>query len=198
MNISVTVMADHRRDASARRLANLVEADHISFDHQRNEWGNGAAALLAHGNTDWHCVIQDDAEPVEGFRHQLEHTIRSTPHRTLISLYTGTGRPLQRRVAAAVNTDATFLQHKGLLWGVGYLIPTADIEPMLAWCKNRREPYDRRIGAWYQHTRRPVLYLNPSLLDHTDTGSLIGHDKHVERRAHRLGTPQWNGRVAQI
>lgn len=89
------------------------------------------------------------------------------------------------------------------MWGVGIVLPTSHIEPLLDFVADRTEPYDTRIGIFYQRNRLPVYYTMPSLVDHDDDlGTAIpGHGtKPGARVAHRLATElvNWNDRVIDI
>jgi len=89
------------------------------------------------------------------------------------------------------------------MWGVGILIPSSHIEPMLEFVDDRTEPYDTRIGIFYQRNRLPVYYTMPSLVDHDDDlGTVIpGHGTVPGARvAHRLATGpvRWNKHTISI
>lgn len=216
MQISVTVMAVPARKLQAEYLASILRlypfSDvSVTYDLEaagthESEWNNGKNALLAGiGKGDWHVVIQDDAILTPNLYENIEGAITHAPSKSVISLYTGKARPFPERVAAAVNkaVDETFLQYILLMWGVGIVIPTSHIKPMLEFVADRTEPYDTRIGIFYQRNRLPVYYTMPSLVDHDDDmGTAIpGHGtKPGARVAHRLATGPviWNNRVINI
>lgn len=215
MKISATIMAHPKRKAQAESLARQLKKYpfvmvHICYDSQqagshKEEWDNGTRALMSGvGVGDWHCVIQDDAILTPNFYENLEGAIASVPSKTLISLYTGKPRPFGKRVEQAVNkvTSETWLQYMLLMWGVGILIPADHIEPMVEFVADRDEPYDTRIGIFYQRNRLPIYYTMPSLVDHDDSlDSLLDHGKAGGARvAHRLATGlvEWNSRVIDI
>lgn len=216
MQISVTVMAVPKRKLQAEYLASIlrlypfsdvsVTYDPVADGTHESEWNNGANSLRAGlGKGDWHVVIQDDAILTPNFYENIEGAITHAPSKSLISLYTGKTRPFPVRVQEAVNkvVDETFLQYILLMWGVGIVIPTSHIEPMLDFVADRTEPYDTRIGIFYQRNRLPVYYTVPSLVDHDDDlGTAIpGHGtKPGARVAHRLATGPviWNNRVINI
>lgn len=218
MNITVAVMAHPKRQAQAGALEIELKSypfasvsviyDQAKDSTHENEWNNGKNALLAGvGKGDWHVVVQDDAILSPNFYENLEGAINNVPTKSLISLYTGTSRPLGKRVKMAVDkaTHATWLQYWLLMWGVGILIPSSHIEPMLDFVSDREEAYDIRIGIFYQRNRLPVYYTMPSLVDHNDDldSLLPGHGlgKSPEPRvAHRLATGPvaWNKVVIDI
>jgi len=216
MRISVALMAHPKRKPQVevlyKQLSEMPFADiSISYDaldagsHQ-TEWDNGKRSLEAGiGKGDWHVVIQDDAILCPMFYENLVGAINNAPSKSLISLYTGKSRPLPKRVSLAVNKAkyATWLEYWLLLWGVGIVLPSTHIEPLLEFVDDRDEPYDTRIGIFYQRNRLPVYYTMPSLVDHDDDlGTLIpGHGtKPGARVAHRLATGpvQWNKKVINI
>lgn len=215
MRISAAVMAHPKRKKQAEALAKELKnypfvSVHVIYDtpdagtHEQ-EWDNGTRALLdGVGKGDWHLVVQDDAILSPGFYANLDGALSTVPAKTLISLYTGTARPLGKRVKTAVDKviDETWLQYWLLMWGVGIVIPTTHIEPMIEFVADRTEPYDTRIGIFYQRNRLPVYYTMPSLVDHDDDlPSLLDHGQTPEPRvAHRLATGPvaWNKYVINI
>src|SRR5690606_35221874 len=104
------------------------------------------------------------------FYENVANAIGIVPTKSLVSLYTGTGRPLPKRIKKAVDKayHASWLKHYLLFWGVGIAIPTDHIEPMLDFVSDREEQYDARIGIFYQRNMLPVYYTMPSLVDHDD------------------------------
>lgn len=216
MTISAAIMAHPKRKKQAEALALQLKkypfvSVYISYDspkagsHQE-EWDNGTRALRnGVGVADWHVVIQDDAILSPGFYDNLLGAIATVPIKSLISLYTGTARPLGKRVQVAVNkvNDETWLSYWLLLWGVGILLPSSHIEPMLEFVADRTEPYDTRIGIFYQRNRLPVFYTMPSLVNHDDElGTVIpGHGTEPGARvAHKMadGPVRWNNKAISI
>lgn len=201
MNISITVMAHPRRKEAAEALNDsLMKYDFtsntITWDEKNIEWHTGRRALLdGVGKGDWHVVIQDDAILTPNFKQNIENAIKSLDQKTLVSLYTGTARPIPDRVATAVKeaTNGDFLRFHQLMWGVGIAIPTDHIEPMLEFVEDIELQYDNKIGEFYCQNGLPVYYTVPSLVDHDDdTDSLIdGHGRAInaeKRVAHTLAT----------
>lgn len=211
MQISVTVMAHPRRKAQAealhKQLAQYPFIDcGITWDQKNIEWHTGERALRAGitAGAEWHLVIQDDAILPADFYLHVKNACAYVPMRTLISLYTGTTRPLPTRVTAAVKKAkyCSWLRAYMLYWGVAIVIPTKHIEPMLEYAETRKEQYDTRIGIFYQRNILPVFYTNPSLVDHDDDiGSLLNHGNGDGRRvAHRFvdGPVRWNKQFVDI
>ena len=217
MQISITIMAVPARKLQAEYLAAIlryypfcdvsVTYDQKAAGTHESEWDNGVASLKAGlGKGDYHVVIQDDAILTPYFYENIEGAITNCPGgNSLISLYTGKARPMGKRVEQAVAkvVDETWLDYWLLMWGVGIVIPTKHIEPLLDFVADRTEPYDTRIGIFYQRNRLPVYYTMPSLVDHDDEmGTVIpGHGtKPGARVAHRLATGliTWNNKSITI
>jgi hypothetical protein len=215
MNITVAVMAHPKRKDQAEALATelkkysfmdvSISYDGVDAGSHQEEWDNGKRALLAGVNRgDWHVVIQDDAILCPFFFENLLGALESVPSKSLVSLYTGRARPLGKRVQLAVDkvNDDSWLQFWLLMWGVGIVIPSSHIKPMLEFVDDRDEPYDTRIGIFYQRNRLPIYYTMPSLVDHNDElDSLLDHGKAPGARvAHRLADSlvTWNKQVINI
>lgn len=148
-----------------------------------------AAAALGH---DWSVVLEDDAVPVDGFTTALNAAL-SASGRALVSLYLGDAPMRQRASQAAKRAEesgASWIDHYGLLWGVGVALPTDAVGSMLESVRiaDRRylNPYDERLSIW-ANGKLPIRYVWPSLVDHLDDVSLIG-TRHGKRRAQRVGT----------
>lgn len=209
MKISLAIMAHPARRQQAELLFAQVRrypfaGAQIVYDEKREEWDTGKRALQAGlGHGDWHVVIQDDAILTPDFYENLENAIKALKQKTLISLYTGTARPMGRRVKEAMGKakDGEWLRLNQLLWGVGIVLPTSQIEPMLEFVEDIELQYDNKIGEFYNLNNLPVYYTVPSLVDHNDNmGSLLdGHGKAVNddpRIAHRLaaGLVTWTNK----
>ena len=214
MLISVSIMAHPKRKAAAQALYTDLQQYPFSdvfiiYDEINSEWQTGRRAL--HGGevlgSDWHMVLQDDALLTPNFYDNVVGLLHSLDQKTLVSLYTGTARPLKDRVAAAVAIagDGDLLQSHQLYWGVGILIPSDQVAPMLEFVEDIDLPYDNRVGEFYCRNDLPVYYSMPSLVNHDDDlGTLLkGHGKDVDnepRVAHRLaaGPVTWTGKKHYI
>lgn len=212
MKITIAIMAHPSRTDRANALyKKLIQypfaAPQIIWDEQNNEWHTGRRALAyGIGKGDVHVVLQDDAIISEHFFTNLQKAIKAAPKRTLISLYTGTVRPFNERVGKAVASanGASWLSGYLLFWGVGIVIPTDHLEPLLEFCDTDTDPYDTRIGRFYFSNMMPVLYTNPSLVDHDDDMvTIVGmrSDLPQGRRVARnmiTHDVDWNDRIIEI
>lgn len=206
MKISIAIMAHPSRKNAATALSLELgqypfAAPQIIWDEVNEEWHTGKRALqYGIGKADWHVVIQDDAILTPDFYRNLERAIFALRQQTLISLYTGTARPIPGRVAGAVrkSPDGSFLRFPQLMWGVGIVLPSSHIAPLLEFVEDIELQYDNKIGEFYCRQGLPVYYTVPSLVDHDDdTDSLLpGHGRAIDaepRKAHRLagGLIEW-------
>jgi hypothetical protein len=216
MRISVAIMAHPSRADSANWLFAKLYGMHVFssvdviWDELNSEWDTGSRAIrYGAGRGDWHIVIQDDAvlSDYYSFYDNLVNMITAVPTKTVISLYTGKVRPLADRVKEAVDKapDGSFLNHYMLMWGVGILLPSDHIEPLLDFVADPKyddTAYDIRVGMFYHRNRLPIYYAIPSLVDHNDDlGSLIGNGYDKERRvAHRLAKERitWTDKVIDL
>lgn len=217
VKISASIMSHPDRAYYSERLMwrlNSMPFHSVSlvFDDGRGEWSTGERALRSHTDSEWHVVIQDDAIISKNFYEQVVESIEKAPQRTLISFYIGTIRPAERKITASVrlveSNNASWILANDLLWGVGFAIPTEDIEPMLEYVslgrKYRELPYDKRIGVYYKNNKRGVLYTYPSFVNHDYTiGSLLAtsasYDKEP-RVAHyyEMNKVEMNNKVVEI
>lgn len=212
MKVTASIMAHPKRASAAKRLHNQLlqypfQGVSVTWDKLNEEWHTGERALRAvAGKEGWSLILQDDALLTPNFYDNIQGAIKAVPNNTLVSLYTGTGKPFPDRVKAAVDKaeDGSWLTHYMLLWGVGILMPSEHIERVLEFLDDPRyadTPYDTRIGIAFQRNRLPIYYTVPSLVDHDDkAGSLLEHGKEVPRMAHRLaqGYIKWNSVVTHI
>lgn len=204
MRMSVSIMAHPVRSAEAEELRGWLGDVPIVYDTNpepsadpRQRWDTGKAAWMEHDpSADWHMVIQDDALVCEDMIAGMESALTVLGPDGLVSAYTGKGRPNQLSVRNALNTARI---HKwqwthtwSLNWGVAIIAPVSTIPDMLEWCSRpAREMtnYDMRIGQYYRdivHWR--TRYTIPSLADHRDTFSLVGHGQGGYRVAHNALT----------
>lgn len=212
MKISVSIMAHPKRKLAAKALYEQLQkypfSDvYIIWDELNSEWHTGKRALTGGIvlGSDWHVVIQDDALLTPNFYENIEGAINALPAKTLFSLYTGTSRPFKRRVGDAVAKarDGDWLQATQLFWGVGIVLPSDQIAPMLEFVEDIELNYDNKVGEFYCQNGLPVYYCIPSLVNHDDDkGSLLGHgvDNPEPRVAHKLATGrvEWTGKSHYI
>ncbi|HLR97652.1 MAG TPA: hypothetical protein VK053_24235 [Jiangellaceae bacterium] len=206
MRISAAIMAHPVRQESAEQVQASLDR-HVPIVYDENpapsadkmqRWKVGRRCWEAHDPAaDWHLVIQDDVLVADDLLAGLERALDELGAEGLVSAYTGTGRPDQRNVRRALqHADAnghSWISTRSLNWGPAIILPTGAIPDMLTWCEDhitRNQPprsnYDYAIGVY----ARDVLgwrtwYTVPSLVEHRDLPSLVGHDSGPQRVAHR-------------
>lgn len=193
MRLSVKIMAHKKR---AQHIPHLLEQlgltdDDVIWDRKSDRWDTGRRAWEAiDQSADFGCVLQDDAIVCKDFIAGMEKALPHLPEKCLVSPYTGTRRPTASRVERAVNearaAKAAWIKMPSLNWGVGIVAPTDIINKMLPWCDKQTYPnYDRRIGRFAIDVMRLPTYCTwPSLVDHRDDDSLVGHGR--GRKAHQF------------
>lgn len=202
MKISAAIMAHPvRKDHAERLQATLDRPVEIIYDENpvpsadpRQRWETGKRAWKAYDpDADWHMVIQDDALPCGEFLAGVEEALSVLGPRGLFSAYTGAPRRDQGHVHKAWNRALreghSWMTTRSLCWGAAIAAPTNTIDAMLAWCSHpvrAEQNYDMRIGRFYRDTLKwRAWYPVPSLVDHADVPSLVGHGQgRTSRVAH--------------
>lgn len=182
--MSLQVMADHRRDDLVEDLVRRlgVGEERVTWDRQEDRWDTGRRAMEAYDpEATWHCVIQDDALPCRDFIAGMQLALDHVPAQSIVQPYVGTRRPLQGYVSDAVERaeaeGASWIVMRALMWGVAIIVPTWCIPAMLPWCDRRAYPnYDKKVGQFfYSKLLWPTFYTHPSLVDHREVPSIVGH-----------------------
>ena len=199
-DFAIGIVAHATRAVVAKQLNKTVRADFISIDNnslmgcEGNHWA--VQNHLVNLGAEWSVVLEDDAEPVDGFRDQLSAALKSAPESaSVISLYIGRQRPPQhqgaigRALQAANATGAHWLLGNRLLHAVAYAIRTERLPSLLEFTTRRATPIDQHMTVWARETlgRRPVAYTVPSLCNHADIPTVVDHPD---------GQPRPPGRVA--
>lgn len=192
MKLSATIMAHPVRKDEAERLQSMLDRDvEIIYDrvavpskNPLQRWANGRRCWEAHDpSADWHMVIQDDALVSKDLLAGLEKALEQLGPEGLVSAYTGQGKPHQTHIhkalANAVDKGHSWVSTKSLCWGVAIIAPVPTIPDMLRWCSHgsrRMSNYDFRIGVYYRDVLKwRSWYTVPSLVEHSDSPSLVGH-----------------------
>jgi len=205
VKLSAVIMAHPVRQAEAEELqASLDRPVDIVYDENpvpsadpKQRWATGRRAWEAHDpSADWHMVIQDDAIAAPDLLAGLEKALDQLGTDGLMSAYTGTGRPNQRNIKRALlhaeDKAHSWISTRSLCWGVAIIAPVHTIPGMLQWCsrpaRSTRWNYDLSLGRYYRDVLRwRTWYTVPSLVDHRDGESLVGHGG-TQRTAHRMET----------
>lgn len=210
MNYHIGIVAHYAREHLADQLTKTVAALHISYD-EGNIGANTNHLLVWHNlaqqNTTWTVVLEDDAQPIPNFRHQLNAALDAAPA-PIVSLYLGRQRPpqhqqdIQEALDKADANQAHWILAPQLYHAVAVAIRTALIPNMLT---NMRPylPIDENIGAWARRSGHPIAYTVPSLVNHADIPTLIRHPDGAQREpgrvAWRTGShDKWNSTAVEI
>ncbi|DAZ90137.1 Bacteriophage protein [Mycobacteroides abscessus subsp. bolletii] len=187
MNIKIGIVAHDDRTEDADVLAEAVDANVYSRDNgdlgcevnHRRVW-----STLASYDSDWSVVLEDDAQPVEGFRAQLESALAVAPT-PVVSLYLGKGRPefaqthirtIARALSPETQAAPCWLTGQVLLHAVGVAIRTFLIPNMLDHLTQPPAVFlaqDQAIEHWANASGHRIGYTWPSLVNHADTPSVI-------------------------
>lgn len=202
----VGVVAYESRSAQRERLSTQVSPEIVNVDDGTlGAGGNHLAvlrALYARNEPGWLVVLEDDAQPVDGFRDQLGMALSVAPTR-LASLYMGTGYPAQyqQKFIDSAQEDVCWLLHKQLRHAVGYAVHASIARGLLIRLEklvSQRWAADDAISKWAVENREMVSYANPSLVDHEDGKTVIDYRMHLgyyqapgrnrPRKAYKVGT----------
>lgn len=168
----------------------ITDAD-VIWDRKSNRWDTGKRAWAAiDRSADFGMVVQDDALVAKDLIAGLEIALDHLPERGVVSPYVGTRRPaanaVERAVREARESDVSWIKMPSLNWGVAIILPTNIINRMIRWCDMQKYPqYDRRVGRYAIDVERMNTWCPwPSLVDHRDGESLVGHGQ--GRKAHKF------------
>lgn len=190
VRLSAAVMAHPSRAPLVDELLGWLDRPvEVVWDRRSDRWDTGRRAQLAYDpQATHHLVVQDDAIVPPDLCAGLERALLYTPPDAALCLYIGRVRPHAGRIARAVQraNGCSWITMRDLHWGVGIVLPTPIIEACIK-TQDRAvsiAQYDRRISRWLVQQRIPVWYPWPSLVEHRDTMSLIGHGE--GRHAHEF------------
>lgn len=210
--VTIGIVAHVDRFKQASDLREQVHAQYVAYDsgalgctaNHLRVWGH-----LAHAETPWVLVLEDDALPVNGFHAQLAMVLAVAPS-PVVSFYLGTGnpihwqRPIERALFKRQIERSHWLTCKHLLHAVAVAIRTDLVPSMVASVRHDSAPIDEAISRWAGKQRLTVSYTVPSLCDHADTPSVIdkhpdGHARTKPRKAWRIGTRhEWCSSATQL
>ena len=198
-SLAIAIVAHPLRAKRAAELADTLGAHIVMDDAEYGDAINHARAWewLAGQDAEWVLCIEDDAVPVENMRDILQR--EALPHAPygLISLYVGTD--LRQDVALEVQaanyrasrSGAAWINLNGLYWGVAILGPR-ECAPGIAKRLRRYEHVmsDTTVSRWARRNQVRTYGTYPSLVDHEDESSVMGHGKRGPRKALEVGVPK--------
>jgi len=174
--IAYRVVAVPERAERAYALAASVGGEVVLDEEHVGTFHTHRRALRSAGDATHLVVLEDDAIVCWDFTRHVARLIEERPDH-LLGLYVGRMFPRrpQEMIGELVSSNPRWLDHQQvtdrLRWGVGYVMPVADIPDVLAHLEvGRQDPWvdaDGRIGGW--HAARGLLsYPFPSPVDHDD------------------------------
>ncbi len=181
ISLSVHVVGHVARERQAVELAVSLGATLHMDNGTLGVYGNHRRALTAAAESGRQSalVVEDDALPCTDLLDAAEWYAEQRPDH-MLGLYVGRSKPrglqhaIERWIAEHDSTeqwlDAPAIQRR-LWWGVGYVVPTADIPNVITTADRTCGLADLRLGAWHHRNRR-VSYPWPSLVDHADVPSV--------------------------
>lgn len=193
MDISLAIMAHPKREAMVDELIPALDQEPVVvWDCLNDRWDTGKRALQAHGGSDYHIVIQDDAVVSPRLVAGVAEMLAALPEGVPIGLYYGSAsprRPYHKRMhQAAVEQGARWIAlTDSPMWGVGLVIPTSHIAGIveLGDSVTSTNNYDTRVARFYCQ-RVEQWYPIPSPIDHRRGDSLVPGRTNHNRVAHQF------------
>jgi hypothetical protein len=199
---SIGIVAHVDRAAMAASLSDVVHPAVVNVDDGTLGCAGNHAFVQSRlvGEPGWSVVLEDDAIPLNRFHSDLEHVLSLAPA-LIVGLYLCTGYPAQwqHRMVDAIALDTSFIRCSRLLHAVGYAIHPHIKAELAQWmgARGRKGPGmapDEAIGVWAAAHHEPIVFTNPSLVDHRDTTTVIrarGNNfapgRNRARKAHNTG-----------
>jgi hypothetical protein len=182
--VSATVMAHPDREDAAKRIAQELDCG-ITWDERNREWDTARRALLAYpAEATHHLVIQDDAVLCRDLELVLpDLALEGSP----VCLYTGAPHPKGEHFGPAMRDaraqGVNWLAGRTPLWGVAVLYPTEHLPELVSWgdAHPMYHGSDSRASKWYDAQGIDRWYTVPSLVEHEDGRSLLGHCRTARR-----------------
>jgi hypothetical protein len=143
-------------------------------------WRTCREALLSHGDQPFHCVLQDDAVLGEDFLARVEELTGLGDNVYMLFWRPKRSYPDELEMAREASRTGGdhFVKLGGSLLGVGVVYPTKLIPDIVAFA-DAMDPLwsdDDRVKTWVRARGVRTVVPIPSLVDHRDGASLVGHD----------------------
>lgn len=211
---SIGIVAHVDRIDMAHKLSVIVDAKLLNPDDGTLGCAGNHGFVQARlaSQPGWSVILEDDAMPCNAFYDDLTWCLEHAPC-PIVSLYLGTGYPgnWQPRIERALLHDTCWIKCRRLLHAVGYAIGPEIKHDVAKWLgKSLRvgaplTPEDS-ITTFAQARMIPVLYTNPSLVEHRDAPTVMsarerGNFRGSSRPRHAWNTGQrltWNDSVVTM
>jgi hypothetical protein len=197
MILSIAICAHHSRKEMAETLASKLDCpismDDGSLGDTRNH--DQTLKLAAETPSDWVLLIEDDAQPVQGFYEQACMALAVAPQ-PIASLYFGYIGDSRAFTARLEREDPHWFCLTALANTVCFCIRRDFLPPFLEAMESCTETTS---DGKYEHAalslgQKTFAYSYPSLVEHADVRTVhyTGADP-VPRHAYRVGTrPAWS------
>jgi len=153
----------------------------MSVDTERQgPWASARPAwAMCLPSQHYHMVLQDDIVVCADFLQTASHLLGLCPQRGPVTFWAN-----RKQVPEAITAGCSWVRI-GVWWGAQALaIPGDMVADMLDWVDGHegqpfQDPWkthdDVRISAFFQHNKIPVYATAPSLVEHCNAPSLMGH-----------------------
>jgi len=188
--ISYCVMMHPKRQKYLSYLQGKIPNLKLSMDCGRGVWDTARRAWLSYDkDKEYHCVVQDDIIPCEGFTDKVEELIREHGDQYVYCLFIRNKGQKSLEDKWKKGFEDGYLLWWKLNWALAVVIPTKHIEDMVAYCdKMTDKKYinrdDERMKHYFKSIEKTMLYPLPCLVQHREEeDSLIGLGHNRGRRA---------------
>jgi hypothetical protein len=185
--ISYSIMATKERKDMAEALSKSLGGIPISYDDGSGIWENRVKAMQMCGKeSDFVCVLQDDAIPCTNFFEEVRSMIISQPDfmNKAYCLYFGNRKNMIEMAEGGLKAGG--IETDWISWGVGIVLPTKIVDNLILFYINRNEYLrndDTRIARYLRKIGMKTYYPMPSLVDHRhEVKSLMDNSEGVKMR----------------
>jgi hypothetical protein len=181
----ITIYADAGSDAEPCDSTRVVYRDIVY-----GCWTNWICGLMemycVDVNADVYIMFEDDIEMCMNLRPYLEHIIPSLDQLGVLSIYTPPHHAKKAKGLFCIHDES---YRGGFMWGTQAVLFTKTSLASFLSSKNvadhlrtetgrENKNRDSAIGMWAKQSGHRVYYHTPSLVQHADKESTIGHEHH--------------------
>lgn len=134
-------------------------------------------------------ILEDDALVCRDLVAGCRRALRYVPEATPVGLFVGANMhpEMNRRLLQIRAAGRSWMVDWGPWWGVGLIVPTADVEAIVEFGPTCQTPkYDSRVALYFKRRGRACWYSVPSLVEHrplVENPSIENPAVPVERQA---------------
>lgn len=177
--LDIRIMASPKREAMAKRLANILSlsTEQITWDDRpkggdamytaRKTWLHAMPEKATH-----RLVIQDDVIPCDNFVNICEQIIQAHP-KAVFALTT-----FMYSIYAQMEQDTPYFPVTSVFPACAIILPKEYIKPWIEWCDEGNHPESalhdsHMIRLWCEEKYIQVLSTVPQIADHRDDETLL-------------------------